>query len=92
MNSIHTCWFYTNLLLFSGCKIQVTFPQVRGQVTMIIQINERSKSVSSEALLDRGEYVWFGNLSMEQWPVLLKCDRNLDHDMICDLLKIKRNL
>ena len=53
-----------------GAKIQVTFPQVRVQVTMI-QINEQVKecllSLISEqnALFDRGDSTWFGNLLME---------------------------
>ena len=58
--------------LSSGrAKIQVTFPRVRVQVTTI-QINEQHKKClltlfsQQNALLDRGESVWFVNLSMEQ--------------------------
>ena len=48
-------------------KIQVTFLQVKVQVIMI-QINEQHKVSPSPnlltlSLLDRGESVWFGNLS-----------------------------
>ena len=32
-----------------------------------------SPKLLQNALLDQGESVWFGNLSMEQWPVLLTC-------------------
>ena len=54
-----------------GAKIQVTFPQVRVQVTMI-QINEQVKECllsliyKQNALFDRGDSTWFGNLLMEQ--------------------------
>ena len=57
-----------------GAKIQVTFPQVRVQVTMI-QINEQlkecllsliSKQNALIIIIDRGESMWFGNLLMEQ--------------------------
>ena len=52
-------------------KIQVTFPQARVQVNMI-QINEQVKECllslisKQNALFDRGESTWFGNLLMEQ--------------------------
>ena len=52
-------------------KIQVTFPQVRVQVTMI-QINEQvtecllSLISKQNALFDRGDSMWFGNLLMDQ--------------------------
>ena len=32
-----------------------------------------SPKLFQNALLDQGESVWFGNLLMEQWPVLLTC-------------------
>ena len=55
-----------------GAKIQVTFPQVRVQVTMI-QINEQVKECllslisKQNAPFDRGDSTWFGNLLMEQY-------------------------
>ena len=57
-------------------KIQITFPQVRVQVTMIQIIEQHWKCLlalisEQSAPLDRGESVWFGYLLMEQWPVLL---------------------
>ena len=54
-----------------GAKIQVTFPQVRVQVTMI-QINEQvtecllSLISKQNALFDHGDSTWFGNLLMDQ--------------------------
>ena len=54
-----------------GAKIQVTFPQVRVQVTMI-QINEQVKECllslisKQNVLFQRGDSTWFGNLLMEQ--------------------------
>ena len=54
----------------SGSKMQVTFPQVRVQVTMIqikaLKVSPSPNLVNKNALLDPGESVWFGNLSMEQ--------------------------
>ena len=56
-----------------GAKIQVTFPQVRVQVMItMIQINEQLKECllslisKQNALFDRGDSTWFGNLLMEQ--------------------------
>ena len=50
--------------------MQVTFPQVRLQVTMIqikaLKVSPSPNLFNKNALLDPGESVWFGNLSMEQ--------------------------
>ena len=63
----------------SVSKIQVTFPQVRvgGQHATdkwaALKVSPSPNLFNKNALLDWGESVWFGNLSMEQWPVLLTC-------------------